>query len=307
MTKTNIILDCDPGHDDAIALLLSCYSEKLNLLAVATCAGNQTIDKTSRNALNLLNFFNKSDVPLAKGSSHPLEREIQTCPEIHGESGLDGFTFPLYKEKYDYRKGYQLIIDTLLENEDVTVITTGPMTNLALAILHNPKITKNIKEIVLMGGSTTEGNITKAAEFNILVDPEAANICFTSGVPLRMLGLNVTRQILVTDEVIEKANAIHTRGSDLFVKLMKVFNENQRNFFGLSAGPLHDPATIVSLINENVFEFEDMNVTIDISHSDQAGKTICSKEKLPHNVKVATKVNVDLYWEEIYKHLRRCK
>ena len=122
-----------------------------------------------------------------------------------------------------------------------------------------------------------------------------------------MLGLNVTRQILVTDEVIEKANAIHTRGSDLFVKLMKVFNENQRNFFGLSAGPLHDPATIVSLINEDVFEFEDMNVTIDISHSDQAGKTICSKEKLPHNVKVATKVNVGLYWEEIYKHLRRCK
>ena len=307
MTKRNIILDCDPGHDDAIALLLSCYSDELNLLAVTTSAGNQTIDKTSRNALNLLNFFNKSDIPLAKGSSHPLVRKIQTCPEIHGESGLDGFTFPLYKENYDFREGYQLIIDTLLHNEDVTVVTTGPMTNLALAISHNKRILKNIKEIVLMGGSTGEGNITKAAEFNILVDPEAADICFRSGVPLRMLGLNVTRQILVTDEVVKEASKIPTRGADLFVKLMKVFNENQRSFFGLEAGPLHDPATIVFLINEDVFEFEDMNVEIDVSQSELAGKTVCSKDKLPHNVKVATTVNVDLYWKEIFKHLRRCK
>ena len=157
-----------------------------------------------------------------------------------------------------------------------------------------------------MGGSTGEGNITKAAEFNILVDPEAANICFTSGIPLRMLGLNVTRQILVTDEVVNEASKIPTRGGDLFVKLMKVFNKNQRDFFGLSAGPLHDPATIVSLINKDVFTFEDMNVQIDISDTDQAGKTICSYNE-PHNVKVATKVNVELYWKEIYKHLRRCK
>ena len=306
MSKRKIILDCDPGHDDAIALLLSCYSDELDLLAVTTCAGNQTIDKTSKNALNLLNFFNKSDIPLARGSTTPLVRKIMTCPEIHGESGLDGFTFPLYKEQYDVREGYQLIIDTLLHNEDVTVVTTGPMTNLALALTHNSRIKKHIKEIVLMGGSTGEGNITKAAEFNILVDPEAANICFTSEIPLRMLGLNVTRQILVTDEVIEEASKIPTRGGDLFVKLMKVFNKNQRNFFGLSAGPLHDPATIVSLINEDVFTFEDMNVEIDTSNTDQAGKTICSLKE-PHNTKVATKVNVELYWKEIYKHLRRCR
>lgn len=306
MTKMKIILDCDPGHDDAIALLLSCYSEKLDLLAVTTAAGNQTIEKTSKNALNLLNFFNRSDIPLAKGSSSPLVRKIMTCPEIHGESGLDGFTFPRYEEKYDSREGYQLIIDTLLANEEVTVVTTGPMTNLALAIQHTPEILPHIKEIVLMGGSTTDGNITKAAEFNILVDPEAANICFTSGVPLRMLGLNVTRQILVTDEVVEEASKINTKGSDLFVKLMKVFNENQRNFFGLSAGPLHDPATIVSLIDENAFVFEDMNVEIDTSNTELAGKTICSKNKKPYNTKVATKVDVNRYWSNIYEHLRRC-
>ena len=306
MTKQNIILDCDPGHDDAIALLLSCYSDKLNLLAVSTAAGNQTIEKTSKNALNLLNFFNKKDVPLAKGSSTPLVRKIKTCPEIHGESGLDGFTFPTYEEKYDSREGYQLIIDTLLENDDVIVVTTGPMTNLALAIKHNPNITSRIKEIVLMGGSTGEGNITKAAEFNILVDPEAADICFSSGVPLRMLGLNVTRQILVTDKVINEASKIDTRGGDLFVKLMKVFNHNQREFFGLSAGPLHDPATIISLVNEKAFVFEDVNVTIDTSNTNLEGKTYCSNKK-PYNCKAAVKVNLHEYWNEIYAHLRRCK
>ena len=268
MSKRKIILDCDPGHDDAIALLLSCYSDKLDLLAVTTAAGNQTIEKTSKNALNLLNFFNKH-VPLAKGSSSPIRRKILTCPEIHGESGLDGFTFPVYEEIYDKRVGYQLIIDTLLENDKVTVIVTGPMTNLALAINHNPNIISHIEEIVLMGGSTGEGNITKAAEFNILVDPEAADICFKAGVPMRMLGLNVIRQILVTPEVVKEAEKIHTRG------------------------------------NENAFVFEDMNVTIDTSDTDQAGKTICSYKE-PHNCRVATKVNLNEYWKEIYEHLRRC-
>ena len=304
MTKQNIILDCDPGHDDAIALLLSCYSEKLNLLAVTTCSGNQTIEKTSKNALNLLNFFHKN-VPLAKGNPTPLARKVLTCPEIHGESGLDGYTFPKYKEKYDSRKGYQLIIDTLLENDDVTVVTTGPMTNLALAIKHNKEILKHIKEIVLMGGSTTDGNVTKAAEFNILVDPEAADICFRAGVPMRMLGLNVTRQILVTDEVVEEARKINTRGSDLFVKLMEVFNKNQREFFGLSAGPLHDPATIISLINDKAFVFEDMNVEVDVSQTELAGKTTCLKKE-PYSCKVAVEVNLQEYWKEIYKHLKMC-
>lgn len=304
MEKIKILLDCDPGHDDAIAILLSCYSDKIDLLAVTTCAGNQTIEKTSKNALNLLNFFNKENLPLAKGSSTPLVREIRTCPEIHGESGLDGFDFPEYEENYSSLEACDLIIETIKDNPGITVVTTGPMTNLALAIKKDSSILSNIKEIVLMGGSTTEGNITKEAEFNILVDPEAADICFSSGVPLRMLGLNVTRRILVTDEVIQKAEKLNTRGSDLFVKLMKVFNQNQRDYFGLPFGPLHDPATVISLINENVFKFETMDVSIDTSYTDKAGKTVCSKSK-PYNTMVAIDVNVDAYWEEIYKHLRK--
>lgn len=304
MNKQKIIIDCDPGHDDAINLLLAYYSDELDLIGVSTAAGNQTIDKTSRNANNLLRFFG-SNIKVAKGETDPIKRKVKTCPEIHGESGLDGYDFPIYKEEYDSRPAYQFIIDTVLANKDIIVVTTGPMTNLALAISRCPDITKNIKEIVLMGGSTGEGNITKEAEFNILVDPEAADICFKAGVPLRMLGLNVTRKILVTDKVIKEAEKINTKGSDLFVKLMNVFNENQRNFFGLEYGPLHDPATVVSMVNPKAFEFEPMHVEIDTTDSKYLGKTRCSKTE-PFNCLVATKVNLDEYWSVIYNHLRRC-
>ena len=304
--KINIVIDCDPGHDDAIALLLACYSPKINLLGVSTCSGNQTIEKTSKNALNLLNFFNRSDLLVAKGNPTPIKREPRICPEIHGETGLDGFIFPEYEEKYSSLSACDSLINIIRNNKDITVVTTGPMTNLGLALQKDPSITKNIKEIVLMGGSTGEGNITKAAEFNILVDPEAADICFKAGVPLRMLGLNVTRQILVTDEIVDEARKLNTRGSDLFVKLMEVFNKNQREFFGLSSGPLHDPATIVSLVNDKAFKFEQMQVDIDTSDTDLAGKTICKKSN-KGNTKVAVGVNIEEYWKEIFTALKQCQ
>lgn len=305
MKKQKIFIDCDPGHDDAFALLVACYSNKLDLLGVSTCSGNQTVEKTYRNAFTLLSYFNRNDIPLAKGNHVPLVRESRICPEIHGETGLDGFEFPKYQLPESQLSGCDLIIDVVSINKDIIVVTTGPMTNLALAIKKQPDILKNIKEIVLMGGSTGDGNITKAAEFNILVDPEAADICFKSDVPLRMLGLNVTRQILVTDDVIKQAKGINTKGSDLFVKLMEVFNRNQKEVFGLEAAPLHDPATIISLLNEKAFVFEDMNVSIDVSNTDEVGRTICTKVK-PYNCKVATKVNVDEYWKTLFEHLEKC-
>ena len=304
MGKNKIFIDCDPGHDDAIAILLALFSSSLDLVGLSTCSGNQTVEKTTKNASNILHFFHREDIPLAKGNPNPLVRESRICPEIHGESGLDGFDFPPYDLNIDEKNGCDLIIEKVLENKGIIVITTGPMTNLALAIKKEPKILENIKEILLMGGSTKEGNITKAAEFNILVDPEAADICFKSGVPLRMLGLNVTREILVKESVIEHAKTIKTRGADMFVKLMEVFNHNQREFFGLEAAPLHDPATVISLINDRAFKFERMNVEIDTSNTDLAGKTICNPD--PNGtVLVATEVNLEEYWKEIYRVLER--
>ena len=305
MFKQKILLDSDPGHDDAIAILLASYSEKLDLIGVTACSGNQTIEKTSKNALNLLNFFNRYDVPIAKGSPRPIKREPRICAEIHGESGLDGFTFPKYDNRFEDREACDFLAEKILGNDGVIVVTTGPMTNLGLAIKKNPKIIKHIKEIVFMGGSTEEGNITKAAEFNILVDPEAADICMKSGVPLKMLGLNVTRKILVKEKSLERAEAINTKGSDLFIKLMRVFNKNQHDYFGLEAGPLHDPATIVALLNPDAFKWKKMNVKVDTSNTEEVGRTICTDME-PRNVLVAIDVDLDKYWNEIYKHLEKC-
>lgn len=305
MIRQKILMDSDPGHDDAIALLLASFSEKVELIGVTTCSGNQTIEKTSQNALNLLNYFSRYDVPIAKGSPTPMIRETRTCAEIHGESGLDGFTFPKYEDRYEDKSACDFLIEKILANKEVIVITTGPMTNLGLAIKKNRSILNNIKEIIFMGGSTGEGNITKEAEFNILVDPEAADICMTSGVPLRMLGLNVTRKILVTNEIMNKASQIKTKGGELFVKLMEVFNKNQHDFFGLEAGPLHDPATLVALLNPDAFKWKKMNVSVDTSFTERAGKTVC-ENKEPKNVMVAVDVDLNKYWEEIYKHLEKC-
>lgn len=301
-----LLIDCDPGHDDAIMLVIACFQRKYKILGATSCSGNQTIEKTTKNLSNILNFCNRSDIKIAQGSATPIVREPRICAEIHGESGLDGYTFPKYELKLESDNACDFIIKNLKENKNVTIITSGPMTNLGLAIKKDPTICKSIKEIVLMGGSLGEGNITKEAEFNILVDPEAADICFKSGVKLKMLGLNVTRQILVTPEVISKAEKIKTRGSDMFVKLMKVFNENQHNFFGLDAAPLHDPATIISLLNSRAFFFEEMSVTIDTSNSPTEGKTICSEVE-PFNCKVAVDVNLKEYWKEVFKALKKCR
>ena len=301
-----IILDCDPGHDDAMAILLAGQKQYFNLLGITTVAGNQTIEKTTQNAINLTEFL-KIDVPVAMGASDPIDRRRMTCPEIHGESGLDGFDFPKYSKKCDSRTAIELIEGILLSNDKVTVVTTGPMTNLALAIKHNKEILKHIDEIIFMGGSTTDGNVTPAAEFNILVDPEAADIVLKSGVPIKMVGLNITRTVLVRKSVIERMKKINSQTSKLFVDLMEVFNRNQATFFGLTeGGPLHDPVTIASMIDDKLITWKVMNVRIDTSHSPLEGKTYC-EEKEPHNCKVAVAIDINRFWDIIEEGIRYYK
>ena len=301
-----ILLDCDPGHDDAIAILLAGQKQYFNLLGITTVSGNQTIEKTTQNAINLVEFL-QIDVPVAMGSSDPICRPRMICPEIHGESGLDGFEFPKYSKKCDSRNAVDFIIETLLKNNKVTVVITGPMTNVAKAIIKNKEILKHIDEIVFMGGSTTDGNVTPAAEFNILVDPEAADIVLSSGVPIRMIGLNITRTVLVRKSVVERMKKINNQTSELFVDLMEVFNANQANYFGImEGGPLHDPITIASMIDDNLITWKDMNVKVDTSHSTLEGKTYC-EEKEPHNCEVAVAIDINRFWEIIEKGIRNYK
>lgn len=306
MNKQKIILDCDPGHDDAIAILLAVASPSIDLLGISVVAGNQTIEKTAQNALNVARFLN-SNVPIAIGCSLPIIRDRIICSEVHGESGLDGFTFPKYEKNFDKRHACQMMIDLIMANDDVVVVTTGPMTNLAMAMRLEPKIVKRIKKVVLMGGSIDNGNTSPAAEFNIMCDAEAAHIVFNSGVDVYMCGLNITRKILVRDEIVNRMGQINNRISDMFVKLMEVFNENQRKTFGIEAGPLHDPVTIVSLIDESVVTFKKMNVVIDINHGSSYGRTNCDVFDYlhaPKNAYVAIDVDVNKYWNIIEKAIR---
>ncbi len=306
MNKQKIILDCDPGHDDAIAILLAVASPRIDLLGITVVAGNQTIEKTAQNALNVARFLN-SDVPIAIGCPLPIVRDRIICSAVHGESGLDGFTFPKYEKNFDKRHACQMMIDLIMTNEDVVVVTTGPMTNLAMAMRLEPRIIKRIKKVILMGGSIDNGNTSPAAEFNIMCDAEAAHIVFNSGVDVYMCGLNITRKILVRDEIVNRMAKINNRVSDMFVQLMKVFNENQRKTFGLEAGPLHDPVTIVSLIDESVVTFKKMNVVIDINHGSSYGRTNCDVFDYlhaPKNAYVAMDVDVDKYWNIIEDAIR---
>ena len=307
--RKNIILDCDPGHDDAIAILLAGQKDKFNLLGISVVAGNQTIEKTARNALNVATYLGL-DVPVAIGCEFPMVRERVICAAIHGESGLDGFEFAKYSKQFDKRRGVQLIIDSVMNNDKVTVVATGPLTNVAMALKLEPRLKDHVDEIVLMGGSVDNGNTSPAAEFNIMCDPEAAHVVFTSGIKVKMVGLNVTRKVLVTNEVISRMEKINNSASDMFVKLMRVFNENQRKTFGVKAGPLHDPATIASLIDDSLIKFQPMNVVIDISHGPSYGRTNCDVFDYlhaPHNAYVAMDIDVKKYWDIIEQGIKSYK
>lgn len=303
----NIILDCDPGHDDAIAILLAGQKTYFNLLAITTESGNQTIEKTTKNALNLVNFF-KIDVPVAMGANEPLVREKQICEEIHGESGLDGYTFLPHNKKVEKLNAVELIIDLTSKNEHVTIVATGPITNIALALKMEPNIKKHIDEIIFMGGSVDNGNVSPAAEFNVLCDPEATHIVLSSGLPVKMVGLNVTRKVLCSKEVVSRMANINSKTSDLFVKLMNVFNANQaKTFNNYIGGPLHDPVTIASLIDDKLVKWQEMNVTIDLSHGSSYGRTNCDifdYLKLPHNCQVAMDIDVHRFWDILEEGIR---
>lgn len=307
MRKMNVILDCDPGHDDAVALMLAGKAPEINLLGITVVAGNQTIEKTTRNALNLCQYLGLN-VPVAMGCSHPLVKAPVICPEIHGETGLDGFEFPPLKKKADPLDAVSFIIKTCLANEEVVLVPTGPLTNIATALMKEPKIKGHISKIVLMGGSIGCGNVTPAAEFNIFVDPEAAEIVFNSGLPVYMNGLDVTRKVLVLPSVIERMERIGNKASALFGALMRTFNANQKKIFSwIEGGPLHDPVTVVSLLDPTAVTYQYMNAVIDVSKGPSYGRTNCDQFDYLHatkNAYVAIDIDVEKYWNQIERVLR---
>lgn len=307
MNKTKIILDCDPGHDDAVAIMLAGKSPQIDLLGITVVAGNQTLDNTQRNALNVVQCLGL-DVPVYAGCGQPMVREKITAGDIHGKTGLDGPVFEPLTRKLEPEHAVNYIVKTLMESDDpITMVTTGPMTNLAMAMRMEPRIIDKIQRIVLMGGAYTNGNVTPAAEFNIVADADAAYVCFTSGRPITMVGLDVTRKALCYPSIVERMDKINNRASKLFVDLMRHFCKSQKEVFGWEGGPLHDPITIAYLIDPTVLTIKPMFSEIDIRSTQSYGRTNCDYFGYLHKdptADVGIDIDVEKFWNMIEEGLK---
>lgn len=274
-----VILDCDPGHDDAIALILALASPELKVLAVTTSAGNQTPDKTLNNALRILTLLGRDDIPVAAGAPKPLARELIIADNVHGESGLDGPKLPDPAFAPVAMTALELMAKCLRESPDpVTLVPTGPLTNIALLLAAHPELKQKIARIVLMGGAAGAGNWTPAAEFNIYVDPEAADMVFKSGLPITMCGLDVTHQAQVMDEDIERVRAITNPVAQCVAGLLDFFMIYHRDpKWGFAGAPLHDPCTIAWLLAPALFHGVECRVDIETGGTHTSGMTVVDR------------------------------
>ena len=274
-----VILDCDPGHDDAIALILALASPELKVLAVTTSAGNQTPDKTLNNALRILTLLGRDDIPVAAGAPKPLARELIIADNVHGESGLDGPKLPDPGFTPVAMTALELMAKCLRESpEPVTLVPTGPLTNIALLLAAHPELKSKIARIVLMGGAAGAGNWTPAAEFNIYVDPEAADMVFKSGLPITMCGLGVTHEAQVMDEDIERVRAITNPVAQCVAGLLDFFMIYHRDpKWGFAGAPLHDPCTIAWLLAPALFHGVECRVDIETGGTHTSGMTVVDR------------------------------
>lgn len=274
-----VILDCDPGHDDAIALILALASPELKVLAVTTSAGNQTPGKTLNNALRILTLLGRDDIPVAAGAPKPLARELIIADNVHGESGLDGPTLPDPAFAPVAMTALELMAKCLRESpEPVTLVPTGPLTNIALLLAAHPELKSKIARIVLMGGAAGAGNWTPAAEFNIYVDPEAADMVFKSGIPITMCGLDVTHEAQVMDEDIERVRAITNPVAQCVAGLLDFFMIYHRDpKWGFAGAPLHDPCTIAWLLAPALFHGVECRVDIETGGTHTSGMTVVDR------------------------------
>ena len=306
-----IILDCDPGHDDAIALLLAARSPALRLEAVTTVAGNASVENTARNALRICALAGIVDVPVAAGMDRPLVRALHTAPSIHGATGLDGPALSEPNRPLASLHAVDLIVErALAESEEggLTIVATGPLTNVAMALRREPRIIPRLRGIVLMGGAIGLGNWTPAAEFNIFVDPEAAHVVFTAGCPVTMIGLDVTHQVLATPAVRERIRALGPPVASVVDELLGYFAGTYREVFGFEAPPLHDPCAVAAVIDPSLVRTQPMHVDIELRGEHTAGRTVCDVHGVtgqPANAQVAVGIEVERFWDLLIATLAR--
>jgi inosine-uridine nucleoside N-ribohydrolase len=269
---SRIILDCDPGHDDAIALLLALASEEVELLGVTTVSGNQSVEQTTANAIRVLDHLGRREVSVASGATRPLVR-ARSAAEIHGPSGLDGPDLPPASRAPRVEHAIDWIAQTLAADPGpVTLVATGPLTNVALLLARYPEVEAQLERIVLMGGAIAEGNVTPAAEFNIWADPEAAQRVFTSSVDVTMVGLDVTRRALLTPRHAGRLAATGRAGR-LVQDMYAFYGESHRRRYGRDGAPVHDALAMAHVIDGTLLETRRCAVAIDTGPEPSRGRT----------------------------------
>lgn len=307
---TKIILDCDPGHDDAIALLLAHGNPEIELVAVTTVHGNQTIEKVTRNALAVATVAGITGVPFAAGAHRPLVREVEVADSIHGDSGLDGPTLPEPAFAADERHAVDLIIDTIMQNEPgtITLVPTGALTNIALAVRKEPRIASRVKEVVLMGGGYHVGNWSASAEFNIVIDPEAAHIVFNEPWKLTMVGLDLTHQALATPDVVAAIAAIGTAPARFVVELLEFFAHSYQDAQGFDYPPVHDPCAVALVIDPSVMKVVRVPLDVELTGTLTLGMTVADfRETAPSDCTTYAATDLDhaKFWALIVDALER--
>ncbi|KLU08353.1 nucleoside hydrolase [Kocuria sp. SM24M-10] len=298
---TPIIIDCDPGHDDAVALLLAVSSPAVELLAVTTCFGNCSVEDATRNAIQILTLAGATDIPVAAGAAGPLNGATALGNYVHGVSGLDGPPMPDPGFEPQSGDAVSLLSRTLRASaEPVTLVVTGPMTNVGRLLRDTPELTERIREVIFMGGSTERGNHTPTAEFNTYADPEALDIVLASGVPVRMVGLNLTHQALATQDVVDRMAAMTHEIGKVCAGWMGFFGSSYHRVWDFDAPPVHDPCTIAALIDPGSITWCPAFLAVELDGTWTRGTTIVDlHQRYPDqapNAQIAMTLDAERYW-----------
>jgi len=307
-----IIIDCDPGQDDAVAIFLAlASSEELELLGITTVCGNVPLDLTQRNARLMCDIAGRRDVPVYAGCPKPMARQLKTAEMVHGETGINGIDVFEPETPLQSEHAVDYVIRTLLAAEDasVTLVPMGPLTNIAVAIERQPRILAKIEQIVLMGGAMREGgNRTPSAEFNILVDPDAADIVLKCGRPITQMGLDVTHQVLSTVDRVERIKALGNPVATATAGMLSFFDRFDTKKYTSRGAPLHDPCTIAWLLRPDLFEGKDCNVSVETQSELTLGHTAVDFWQVtdrPINVHWIYEVDADGFYDLLIERLAR--
>ena len=300
MTR-RIILDCDPGHDDAMAILLALGTPEIDLAAITTVAGNHPLELTTLNALRVCTLAGINDVPVAAGCAAPLVRPLVTAPEIHGTTGLEGYEWgePAVRAVPDH--AVDLIIDLVRESPgEITLVPVGPLTNIAVALRKEPRIASLVRSVVLMGGSFSRGNTTPAAEFNIYVDPEAASAVFNAGWPVTMIGLDVTHLADATPEVLERIEALRTELGSAVAGMLRFYRDQKLREFGTAAPHVHDPCAVARVAQPELITCLDAEIDVELAGTFTRGMTVTEfrrRHRGHAKALVGTDLDVEGFWD----------